>query len=542
MDGELESTAIGQRQRGKLLVGFAEALGDQGGEAGEAIERFVTHGDGELPGETWLLGWDANSVHGYVFGTGNAMAIRGASKVLKELDEDTKKGEVLDLRAEQILYAGGGGGIAVVSREQAEWLPARLHELFAKRSRVATCSVAKRAIDGSPFGEQVGRLRRAMARERALDGPDPEGPVPFFARLCEVCGWRAAAGEPKRGEGAASIGRAECEACRLAIERGKEDTDNKDENLQFDDIASSDGLLGVVYLDGNGIGNTISGLQAPLAYACFSEAIEELFRRSFEGVRRAHRLRDSGGEANAEPSSFQNPIAGGDDWILIVPGAVAVPLARDFLAALEEESDIDPVLKALGVGPIGAGAGVALGKKSMPIRQLIVESEELLKSAKQRIYAKRDGDSPVRSALDFGRVDDGVARRADSPAARNDERRSSLLLSGKPYSLDELRSLSERRPHWEAMPSSQLHSVLRVAASGPHQLRNYLLYQVARLSTWQTLAKALGGEGVLADPERLFDALVPPEAEGRCLEVGDLIELAGHWTEPVELPEKGNTV
>ncbi len=533
MEGIVEAMIEDTTKRAReLIAGFARAL-DR--EADAAIEAFVTTGQGELPGEAWLLGWDVNSVHGYVFGTGNAMAIRGASEVLKDIDRMAREGKIAGLHREQILYAGGGGGIAVVSKKQSEELVATFHRLFAERSLVATCTVHARPIDRSDFGQQVSRLRRAMSRRRSLVGPDPEGPVPFLAVLCEVCGWRAAAGLSMRGEVPARAGRAECAPCQVAIKAGQQTVAGRAEETEFEQIASEDNLLGVIYLDGNGIGATIAKLKTPLAYARFSTAIDQLFVRSFEVVRKAYQLRDRGDATSQGLFDFQNPIAGGDDWVLIVPGNLAVPLARDFLATLESESDNDPVLDELRDGQIGAAAGVALGKKSMPIRYLIDESEDLLKSAKKIIYTSREkGQAGVRSSLDFGLVDDGVARCGDRPDGGSGKS-GSLRLTGKPYALDQLKNLSERRIVWDGLPSSQRHAVVRIADGGPHQVRNHLLYQVARLDSWRKAAEAFGGADVATDPDRLFAALVPKVGEQWQLELPDLIELDGHWKEPKDL-------
>lgn len=540
MEGIVETMIEDKKEKARQLVaGFARALGR---EADAAIENFVIEGKGELPSKAWLLGWDANSVHSYVFGTGNAMAIRGTSDVLKSIDNLAREGRVPRLHRDQILYAGGGGGIAVVSERQRKELPDVFHQLFAKKSRVATCTVQAQPIDTTQFGQQVSRLRRSMARQRTLIGPDPEGPIPFLAVLCEVCGWRAAAGLSMRGEGVARAGRAECEPCRLAIKAGQRAVAGRAEETEFEQIASDDGLLGVIYLDGNGIGTTISNLKTPLAYARFSAAIDRLFTLSFEAVRKAYQLQDFGKEDSSGKYDFQNPIAGGDDWVLIVPGNLAVPLARDFLAALEDQSDADPVLQELcKKKSIGAAAGVALGKKSMPIRYLLDESEDLLKSAKAVIYQSREGGkNGIRSSLDFGLVDDGVARCDDRPSQKRPKRStSSLRLTGKPYSLEQLKELSKRRRAWQHLASSQRHAVVRIAEGGPRQLRNHLLYQVARLDPWKKLATTLAKDaGVISDPDRLFQTLVPKIDDHWYLELPDLIELDGHWREPEDLNEK----
>jgi hypothetical protein len=73
----------------QLTRGFEKALGSQS----PAVATYVAEGRGALPGAARLLAWDANSIHGFVFDTANATAIRGASEVLRKLDEDLVGGE-----------------------------------------------------------------------------------------------------------------------------------------------------------------------------------------------------------------------------------------------------------------------------------------------------------------------------------------------------------------------------------------------------------------------------------------------------------------
>lgn len=163
--------------RKKLINGFARALDDS---PGPELHPYVNEGRGTLPGRARLLGWDANSVHGFVFDTTNATAIRGASYLLKGLDEDLHEGEVLGLDRSQVLFAGGGSGLAVVSEGQAEVAVSRLHRLFAERTLVGTCcAVAVPLGSGdTPFNDVYAACQSELARERVLRGSDAEPAVP----------------------------------------------------------------------------------------------------------------------------------------------------------------------------------------------------------------------------------------------------------------------------------------------------------------------------------------------------------------------------
>jgi len=511
--------------RNELVRGFALALGVA---ADEAVVRYVTEGRGGLEGRAVeLLRWDANSVHGYVFDTGNASVIRGASHVLKSLDAELKTGKRLGLDPAQVLFAGGGGGVAVVAADRVAGLTDALHRLYVRRTQAATCTVASVRLEaeGEHFGQRMAALHWQLARQRARCGADAEAPVPFFAHRCQVCGRRAAATEVRRG--LEHRQRKECSPCFERIEAGKGHVQSEQEASDYEELASADGTIGVIYLDGNRIGTTISQLKSPLAYASFSVAIERAMKEAFTRVAERYALVEEG--AGGSGQQYQMPIAGGDDRVLIVAGDVAVPLARDFLAAFQRAADSDAFLHGVSGGPIGAAAGIAVGKVKFPIRHLLEEAEALLESAKQRVYA--DG---VRCALDFAVVDDGTPRRASAPAARFAADGSPMLLSGKPYSLEEFVRFSDRRRViCESLATTQLHALRRYAQAGPWQLRNHVLFQIGRHQSWRELACALAENGdPLRDPDAAFDVFVPRDGGGqRTFDVADMIELQRNWRE-----------
>jgi hypothetical protein len=508
-----------------LVRGFALAADHP---PDDRIVRFVTEGAGTLPGRpVSLLRWDANSVHGYVFDTGNALVIRGASRELKRLDEELREGrQHLEIGPSQVLYTGGGGGLAVVPADQAETLAEKLHGLYARRTLVATCTVGSVPIGSTEdkFGHVMAAVNRRLAHQRTLTGPDAEAAVPFFASRCRICGRRAATVLAPRGESGEK--RQECAPCHRRLEAGKKLVQTTGEISDYEELASGHGMLAVIYLDGNGVGDTITRLDSPLAYARFSEALERCMTKAFDDVAERYHLKKKQPEG-PESLRCQIPIEGGDDRVIILAGDVAVPLARDFLKAYEEKTGADDDLRDLGVRGLGAAAGVALGKAKLPVRHLFEEAEELMESAKKRVYQNK-----VRSALDFLVVDDGTPRRASVKAARFTA--GDLLLSGKPYALDEMADFSTRREAvTAALATSQLHALRRIAEAGRWQLRNHVLYQIGRSSDWRTLAEKLAAAGTdpVRDPNAAFDALVPEVAGRRIFDVADMIELEGHWNE-----------
>ncbi len=537
---------MSEKLRDKLIDGFTKALDS----SDPALASYVTGGcltTGILPGNGKLLAWDANSVHGFVFDTTNATAIRGASYLLKGLDDDLRRGKALGLEESQILFAGGGGGLAVVSEDQARAAISSLHRLFAARTLVGTCCAVAVPLDSgsTPFNEVYAACQNELARERVLRGPDCEPAAPFFARRCEVCGRRAAAFVAEKRIGGP---RPECDVCHHTIEHGKAKRRDSQEVTDFEDIADEErgGFLAVVYLDGNGIGRRISELPSPLAYAMFSRAIDRLLRKSFEDLAGEYGLAEEGKAEDGKTQrghAYQLPICGGDDLVAILPGDVAVPFTRDLLRRLEEETDRAEELRHpgfRGLDPIGAAAGVAIGKVGFPIRHLIQEAEALLETAKRRCYS----DPDARSALDFAEVTDGSPRRESMTPERLRKTPPQMLLSGRPYSLPELDVFSMRfgAVRRASLGRSQLYNLRRYAGSGLAQLRNHALYQIGRRDAWRALIGELAGdadavrdkERVVYDKNRAMKQVVPSYGGHRTFDVSDMIELYDHWRDPRE--------
>jgi hypothetical protein len=523
----------------ELLDGFSAALGVP---ADATLAEYLRTGRGRAPGKGKLLAWDANSIHSFVFDTTNATGIRGASDVLRGIDENFRTGSILGLRQGQILFSGGGSGLAVVAEHEVEACRRKLHRVFATRTGIATCTeeVMDLTAGEGGFKERVVAVRRALERNRMLTGPDAEPAVPFFAARCAVCGRRAAAVvAPRRG--APAEGRLECQPCHDRIEQGKRNVHFQGEPTDFADIADGNGkgFYAVVYLDGNGIGRTISHLESPLDYASFSRAVDQTLRDSFQKIAERYGLLEDGGIGNdgrgKAKGGYQRPICGGDDVVAILPGDVAVPFTRDLLQQLETAADAEPRLQR---AKFGVSAGVAIGHAKFPIRHLLAEAEGLLRLAKRRAY---EPASP-RSTLNFAVVTDGSPRSETLEPERWGRPAAALLLSGRPYTLPEMDELSRRFRAVLACKKvgrSQLYALHTHALRGPRQFRNHVLYQIGRREEWRQLAVDLGrgDERLLRDPDRCEKQFAPDYSGRQVFDIADMVELLGHWREPEERKE-----
>ena len=87
-----------------------------------------------------------------------------------------------------------------------------------------------------------------------------------------------------------------------------------------------------------------------------------------------------------------------------------------------------------------------------------------------------------------------------------------------------------------AIGRSQLYALQRYASAGLAQLRNHVLYQIARSHDWRDLVSVLAGDSeAVLDKERALRHVVPEYGGRRIFDVADMIELADHWREPEEI-------
>ncbi len=195
--------------------------------------------------------------------------------------------------------------------------------------------------------------------------------------------------------------------------------------------------LGVVHADGNGLGQIFLDLGTHLAnlsrtgastttvFETISLISHELQAATenafFSACEHIHWL----GASKAYQSKFRGRaskriyipviplVLAGDDLTVLVEGEYALPFAKTFLRAFEDETAKCPTIAriaevALGAPRLSAAAGVALVKHHFPFHLAYSLAEELLKSAKQVKRevpsSVRDGDTPApfpASALDF---------------------------------------------------------------------------------------------------------------------------------------------
>ncbi len=274
------------------------------------------------------------------------------------------------------------------------------------------------------------------------------------------------------------------------------------------------GYIGLLYADGNRMGQVLESLPTPEAYRRFSQALEEALEHAAYQALAEHlhpvqieRVSPTGkplGKGYIHP--LEPLVAGGDDLILIVPADVALPIALRLSQRFEQEmarrvpdeiwSWLPPALRHPTLS-----VGVVIADSHNPIRVLQQLSRELCKSAKRRAHEEEERGDPPTSALDFLVLKSQSMLRRDLQQLRQlppyyyreNGRRRGRLMTAAPYTLEEgrrlLRLLKEMRQ--TNTPTSLLQNLVAALHRGRRYGSLHYLYQQARLGGTQPLLTRL---------------------------------------------------
>jgi hypothetical protein len=160
----------------------------------------------------------------------------------------------------------------------------------------------------------------------------------------------------------------------------------------LDDLRD-DGWIAVIHADGNGVGRVFLrfpelALRADGTPGLSLERHADLlgkFTRELESATEAAlgvAVRDAiaGGDADG---TILPVVVGGDDLTVVCHARLALPLARAFGLAFEEQTAVQPTINAITGGGLTAAAGIAYVKPHHPFSAAYGLAEELTASGKQ---------------------------------------------------------------------------------------------------------------------------------------------------------------
>jgi CRISPR-associated protein Cmr2 len=352
-----------------------------------------------------------------------------------------------------------------------------------------------RYIKTKVFGELVGKLAVELRKAK-----DEKSRYPFFEtvpfeRQCEVCEVKPASKLVPIEDETQWI----CEVCcRKRKEGRREKFESYERFLQYDQAYSSrfknvlppqsldeigkaskgraNNYIGVILLDGDGIGGFLQRLSTPSAYRTFSQ---KLLKATHEAVYKGLYLTEPveledklGNRKTIAP--FEIVLLGGDDLFLIVRGDAAIPIAFKIASNFQEYFHNELTMSG----------SVVIAKSHTPIYNLRLLAEELQGSAKSFKKKNKKEEGVIDFAIITGSGTSAISEESFKKAYKIDDGSDSLHLTLRPYPLSFLKEILNIAYclKKDGFPKTQLNN-LQTSLSLGNRLRslNYYHYQWARL-------------------------------------------------------------
>jgi len=327
-----------------------------------------------------VFAYDVQSIHSFLFESLEFKAIAGASLLIDRFDEAMKK-----TASEQIkcLFAGGGTGLFVVRGENS-----KLRKLFEEKKKeylydhpVACvefefddrsintddypiwfrCKGLKESGDFPKIYSRVAlelekekqRIAENLTQERVLSHP------------CPLCGNREKDSSYPYNDDYI------CNACYLKIRESSQIEDRKvtfnldliskrGKETRKSEEKTEEGYIGVVYGDGNSLGNVYQKMNTSEEFSTFSLQLRKHLQSAIE-------------ESAKIVDHYAVPLRGGDDFLMILPPAQIIQV----LEILERQ--LEPLRTEKS---ITFSFGLAVLPKTVPLKFIFQIVEALQDEAK----------------------------------------------------------------------------------------------------------------------------------------------------------------
>ncbi len=465
-------------------------------------------------GKQSLVALDTEHIKQYVFATDRLKEIRGASSILDHLNRRVMKRVAQNEFHAEIVYANGGSGLFLVDgdKEVAEKFGQRLQQEYLQRTKggasltFAVQEIPDRVQDAwnEDIWDTLELLRYSLAEKKSSSPDSIALPSHPFLRLCDACGTRYAEKmDPDEAGDAASRDRRYCIVCMTKrIEDGdvkdsiddiiaernrtgevKESetrpfawekvirllkpgeypipkyTDRPPDFNELRGISGGKDYLGLIYADGNGMGQLLSELKTLTAVKSAASLIDNAVYIAMRTVLREHlQVID---EATTPMFPFDILLIGGDDIMIVTPAARALDIACTIARTFSEQT--------AGNGPDGKGytlsVGVVLAPVNYPFGLLQDLAESTLKAAKKEGAKRETRDETFinfmtvtgSTSLDFKKVYQSLVNKK----GKVDGQKTTFYATLRPYTVEGLQSLlgAIREGKKERLGRTKLHQI-----------------------------------------------------------------------------------
>lgn len=415
--------------------------------------------------EKSLVSFDTDRIKDYVFSSAKLAEIRGASAILDRLNRTETKA-IFDKHGARAIYIGGGSALAIVDRSCADQMIREVEEAYWNKTRTGSITGVQVPLPPGYNGEnfdQYFRLASTKLRSKKMKRGQQKNLVtlPHLA-ICESCGRYPA--EVRGQDDLLCIscltkrnqGRIEHRGrVGLMREFGDKVTDlqewqDAEMAADFVEIGSVShgcpGYIGLIYCDGNRMGDMISQQKTTDDYGRFSKLVDGTLRdKTVEVLRTLLPPRTLPGESKSI-FPFEIIMLGGDDLILVTAADMALEVAVALASGFEQETqkknkDRDKDRNSR----LSLSVGVTIAHATYPFYAILDTAEELLKSAKMRSFGLTSARNPgMHGAIDFMVITNTTGlsiKQLRKEEFSYQDGESLVTLTERPYSIEETSKL-----------------------------------------------------------------------------------------------------
>ena len=410
----------------------------------------------------YLVLLDTDKIHDYIFATNKLKEIWGASAILDELNI-VKTKEVADkneYKAKRIYVGGGAAKYWFSDNKKAEKFCNEIENIYFQRTLTASVTTCiEKRIGEENFQVTLDRAERKIRNLKSKKMMTTQINTNSYFKFCELCGIYPASTfitDRKKWICNSCNFKKQTSSYRISIYDDFIRLYGKTLDLEanfpsdFSEISNacrSNGYLGFIYADGNGMGKILHDLLTndpdnECKLADFSNAIDKATK---EGIIKAvlkhipepiEMQVEQRGRLSIFPIEFI--IAGGDDLVIAVPASKALQIAIDFAKNFEEIFKNEYREKNSLNATISCG--VAITKSTFPINLLFKLAGELLKSAKKLSKEELINNDLSVSTIDFSILSSSSTQKLEKVRV-SEYKYQNLYLTERPYKLDVLKSL-----------------------------------------------------------------------------------------------------
>ena len=497
-----------------------------------------------------LLSFDISAIKSYIFATDRLREIRGASALLDELNRVWIPEAISKIAPEsEVIFAGGGSGLIVLDEPHlADAIPL-IERICRERAEAVQIHLAaiivphefENVINTEQKNSLSMRLRLAKGETPAL----VTMPTHSFLLPCESCGdlySTAARVDPDGRE------RAVCRSCDLKIERDRQiksgiDNDSwpgfwerlrhdrrvrhvlagKRRADNFDELTSQgspEGILALLYADGDGLGKLFSRTGTLEEMKATSRAVEDsLIEALTESITGPLRV-----EETAKILPFDVLLLGGDDLVIATTTDRAFGVAKTLVNSFHNSAT-----KRLGQNT-SVSIGISIAHSHYPLHTLLELAEGALRHAKRERYfrLRKNPESELHGLISYILV--GNASHSDFESYEREElyqqainKQSAVRRTFRPFTPDELQQMLEITREASMLPQNKLETLRRTA---------YMNYPQAILEGRFVLSRLREGQRLIVN------SVMTQLAVGREVEFPWILnsnELLNPWADIVEL-------